>query len=140
MDAAKPESANPTRMRGDGQVALLAAYGLLAFAATGRSVYELSVKFNEAPLEYSLSTLAAVIYLVAVWAIARGDRLALRVARAACTFELAGVLIVGTVSVFDSEAFSRSTVWAKYGMDYGWLPLFVPMLALWWIHRQSPRG
>ena len=126
-------------MRGDGQVALLAGYSLLALAATGRSTYELFVKFDEAPLAYSLSMVAALVYIVAVWAIARGDAASLRVARIACTFELAGVLIVGTLSVVSDDLFTDNTVWSYYGVAYGFLPLIMPGLALWWIARQQRR-
>lgn len=126
------------RMRGDAQTALLAAYGLLAFAAVGRGTYELVAKFDEAPLAYSLSAFAAVVYCVAVWGIARADRLAVRIARVACTFELIGVLIVGTITTVDRDAFPTGTVWALYGRDYGWLPLIVPFLALWWLLRRHP--
>lgn len=126
------------KMRGDAQVALLAAYGLLAFAAVGRSTYELVAKFDEAPVAYSLSAFAAVVYCVAVWGIARADRLAVRVALVSCTFELIGVLSVGTLTVIDEDAFPAGTVWSLYGRDYGWLPLVVPVLALWWLARQHP--
>ncbi|MBI5311480.1 MAG: hypothetical protein HZB14_10730 [Actinobacteria bacterium] len=125
-------------MRGDAQVALLAAYGLLAFAAVGRGTYELAVKFDEAPVAYSLSAFAALIYCVGVWGIARADKLAVRIARVAVSFELAGVLIVGTLTLFDDDVFPTGTVWSLYGRDYGWLPLVVPMFALWWLLRQHP--
>lgn len=136
MKSAQKESGN--KLRGDAQVALLAAYSLLAFAAVGRSTYELIFKFDEAPVAYSLSTFAALVYLVAVWAIWRGDRVGIIVGRIACSFELAGVLIVGTITTFgDSEAFDVGTVWSYYGRDYGWLPLIVPALALWWLFKQG---
>lgn len=125
------------RTRGDAQTALLAVYGLLALAAVGRSSYELVAKFDEAPLAYSLSTLAAIVYIVAVWAIARADALALRVARVACSFELAGVLIVGTLTLVDPDLFPDATVWSKYGIGYWFLPLVMPILALWWIAVQE---
>lgn len=137
MKSANKGSGN--KLRGDAQVALLAAYSLLAFAAVGRSTYELIFKFDEAPVAYALSTFAALVYLVAVWAIWRGDRVGIIVGRIACTFELAGVLIVGTITTFgDSDAFDVGTVWSYYGRDYGWLPLFVPALALWWLFKQDP--
>lgn len=132
------ENGSGNKLRGDAQVALLAAYSLLAFAAVGRSTYELIFKFDEAPVAYSLSTFAALVYLVAVWAIWRGDRTGIIVGRIACTFELAGVLIVGTITTFgDSEAFDVGTVWSYFGRDYGWLPLVVPALALWWLFKQD---
>lgn len=128
---------NQRKLRGDAQVALLAAYALLAFASVGRSTYELAFKFDEAPVAYSLSTFAALVYLVAVWAIWRGDRLGIIVGRIACTFELIGVLTVGTLTVLGNEALDVGTVWAYYGRDYGWLPVIVPALALWWLFKQE---
>lgn len=127
-----------SNVRGDGQVALLAAYSILAFAAVGRSTYELVFKFNDAPVPYIFSTLAAVIYLVACWAIWRGDALGVRVGKIACTIELLGVLTIGTLTTVGDSAFDVGTVWSFYGLDYGWLPLVVPALALWWLFRQDP--
>lgn len=124
-------------MRGDAQTALLAGYGLLAFAAVGRSTYELFTKFSDAPVAYSLSTLAAVVYLVALWAIARADALGIRVARIACTFELVGVLLVGALSLLNTGLFTEATVWSQFGIGYGFLPLIMPILALWWLARHD---
>jgi hypothetical protein len=137
------ERAQPSPvLRGDAHTALLAAYSILAFAAVGRSTYELIAKFDEAPVAYLLSAFAALIYLVACWAIWRGDRIGILVGRVACTFELIGVLIVGTITTFglDNNAFPVGTVWSYYGRDYGWLPLVVPALALWWLFKQDPEN
>ena len=133
-DRVKPDP----KIRGDAQTALLAAYGLLAFAAVGRSTFELVTKFNDAPAAYSLSAFAALIYLVATWAIWDGGRTAIIVGRFACSFELIGVLTVGTLTTIDENALPVGTVWSYYGRDYGWLPLVVPALALWWLYRQHP--
>lgn len=127
-----------SEIRGDAQVALLAAYSILAFAAVGRSTYELIFKFDDAPVPYTFSVVAAVIYLVAVWAIWRGDALGIKVAKIACTIELIGVLTIGTLTTLGDSAFDVGTVWSYYGLDYGWLPLVVPALALWWLFRQHP--
>lgn len=125
------------QLRGDAQVALLAAYSILAFAAVGRSTYELIFKFEEAPVPYACSTAAALIYLVACWSIWRGDELGVRVGKVACTIELAGVLVIGTLTTLGDSAFDVGTVWSFYGRDYGWLPLVIPPLALWWLHRRG---
>jgi hypothetical protein len=126
------------KLRGDAQTALLAAYSLLALAAVGRSTYELVAKFNEAPVAYSFSTIAALVYIAATWGIWRGDRTGVIVSRVACTFELVGVLTIGTITTFtDSTTFDVGTVWSYYGRDYGWLPLVVPGLALWWLYKQD---
>ncbi|MGH2906947.1 MAG: hypothetical protein ACRDKI_09310 [Solirubrobacterales bacterium] len=124
-------------IRGDAQTALLAAYAILAFAAVGRSTYELVTKFDEAPVAYSLSAFAAVVYCVATWAIWDGGRRAIVIGRISCSFEMIGVLVVGTITTFNSDAIA-DTVWSYYGRDYGWLPLVVPALALWWLFKQHP--
>ena len=62
-----------TRAVGLGRV-LIAVYALLALAATGRSVFQISTQFGEAPLAYTLSALSAVVYIVATVAlIGRGQ-------------------------------------------------------------------
>jgi hypothetical protein len=76
---------------------LTALYALFALAATGRSAAQRIADAEKAPLAYSLSALAAVIYLVATGCLAIGDR-ARPVAIVACSIELVGVLIVGTLS------------------------------------------
>jgi hypothetical protein len=63
-------------------------------------------------------------------ALARGAR---RTALAACSIELAGVLIVGTLSVMDPAAFPHATVWSGYGSGYGFIPLVLPVIGLYWI-------
>jgi hypothetical protein len=128
----------PKEIRGDAQVALLAAYSILAFAAVGRSTYELIVKFDEAPTPYTFSVLAAIVYLVAVWAIWRGDALGVKVGKIACSIEMIGVLTIGSITTLGDSAFDVGTVWSFFGLDYGWLPLVVPALALWWLFRQHP--
>lgn len=143
MNDAEPKSKSKrvqpsASTRGDAQTALLAAYALLAFAAVGRSTYELIFKFNEAPAAYLLSTFAALVYLVATWAIWSGTRRAIIIGRVACTFELIGVLTVGALTTIDAEALPVGTVWSYFGRDYGWLPLVVPALALWWLWKQHP--
>jgi len=125
-------------IRGDSQVALLAAYSILALAAVGRSTYELIFKFDDAPVPYTFSVIAAAIYLVAVWAIWRGDALGVKVGKVACTIELVGVLAIGTLTTLGDSAFDVGTVWSFYGLDYGWLPLVVPALALWWLFTRDP--
>lgn len=138
-DEQQPDRAQPhPELRGDAQTALLAAYSILAFAAVGRSTYELIFKFDEAPVPYTFSVIAALIYLVACWAIWRGDALGVKVGKVACSFELIGVLTIGTLTTIGERAFDVGTVWSYYGRDYGWLPLVVPALALWWLFKQEP--
>jgi hypothetical protein len=116
---------------GPGRV-LIAVYGLFALSATGRASVQLATRFSEAPLAYLLSALSAVVYVVATVALARGYR---RLALACCTFELLGVLAIGTASLVDPAAFPKATVWSVYGIGYGFVPLVLPVLGLLWIWR-----
>ena len=114
-------------------IILVALYGLFALAATGRATYQILADFEKAPVAYLLSALAAVIYLVATVALARGDRTSVRVARVAISIELVGVLTVGLVSYLVPSEFPDKTVWSHFGAGYGYVPLVLPVLGLLWL-------
>jgi len=57
------------------------------------------------------------------------------VAVAAVLVELAGVLIVGSVTAFGAGDFPRDTVWSNFGRGYGFVPLVLPFAGLWWLRR-----
>jgi hypothetical protein len=123
---------------------LVAVYAILAIAATGRSVFQIVDRFDDAPLAFSLSALAAGVYLLATVALAFGWR---RVALATICFELAGVLVIGTLSIvapgllgLDSvDPFGReATVWSAYGAGYLLVPLVLPVLGLLWLRGRRP--
>lgn len=116
---------------------IVAIYGVLAFAATGRASYELIAKFNLAPLAYSLSALSAVVYIVATIALARNTPASRKLALATIAFELVGVLVVGSLSIFDASVFPRSTVWSWYGISYGFFPLIMPIVGLVWLRKRK---
>jgi hypothetical protein len=119
---------------------LVAVYAIFALAATARSGVQIATKFSQAPVAYLLSALAAVVYIVATVAFARGGRMSIRVAAVSCTVELAGVLAVGTLSVLDRGAFPDATVWSVYGQGYGFVPLVLPVLGLLWVRRVARHG
>jgi hypothetical protein len=112
---------------------LVAVYGVFALAATSRAGVQIATKFSEAPLAYALSAFAGAVYIVLTVALARGAR---RLALAACSVELAGVLVVGTLSIADSQAFPHATVWSGYGSGYGFVPLVLPVIGLFWLLRR----
>ena len=97
-------------------------------------------RFSEAPVAYLLSAFAGVIYVVATIMLARGTRTSRKVATVAILIELMGVLTVGTLSVLDPEAFPRATVWSIYGIGYGFVPLLLPILGLWWLWATRTRA
>lgn len=125
-----------THSRGIGGV-LIAVYGVLALAATGRSFVQIATKFDEAPLAYLLSALSAVVYIVATIALLRRGRVWHRIAWATISFELAGVLIVGLLSVFDGDLFPSDTVWSMFGRGYLFVPLVIPVLGMLWLTKRS---
>lgn len=122
--------------RGFGRV-LIALYGLFAIAATSRSVVQLLTRFDEAPVAYVLSAVAALIYIVATIALARGDRTSRRVATIAITIELIGVLVVGAASLLFPAEFPHASVWSTFGSGYLFIPLVLPIVGLWWLRRSD---
>ena len=116
---------------------IVIVYAVLALAATGRSSVQLATAYSRAPLAYVLSALAAVIYLVATIALARRGPTAHRVAVIACSVELVGVLTVGALSYAVPALFPDKTVWSHFGSGYGYVPLVLPVVGLWWLRRVS---
>ncbi|AEG44593.1 hypothetical protein [Isoptericola variabilis] len=119
---------------------LVAVYGVLALAALARSAYQITQRFSEAPLPYSLSALAAVVYAVATVALARGTRPWRAVAWGAVVVEAVGVLAVGTDSLLQPQAYPDATVWSVYGQGYGFVPLVLPFVGIWWLWRTRSGG
>ena len=119
---------------GPGRV-LVAVYAVFALAATSRAAVQIATDFAEAPLAYALSAFSGVVYVVATIALARRGRRARRVALVTITIELIGVLVVGTASLLAPDDFPRATVWSGYGSGYGFVPLVLPIVGLWWLRR-----
>jgi hypothetical protein len=117
---------------------LLLVYGIFALSAGARAGVQIATRFAEAPLAYLLSALAAVVYLAATVGLAVGGPRGRRLALVSCTFELIGVLVVGTLSIADAVAFPDDTVWSRYGSGYGYVPLVLPFIGLWWLWRHRP--
>jgi hypothetical protein len=120
--------------------ALLTAYGILAVAALARSSVQLATNAGAAPVPYGLSAMAAIVYLAATLALASTGPVARRIALVACSIELAGVLGVGELSIVDPAAFPDDSVWSHFGAGYGFVPLVLPPLGLWWLRRAGPRA
>ena len=112
--------------RGVGRL-LVAVYAVFALSSSSRALLQLVTRFDEAPVAYVLSAVAALVYVLATVALYRGDR---RLALATVLFELVGVLAVGTVTVLDGGDFPDQTVWSAYGQGYGYVPLVLPVLGL----------
>jgi len=85
-----------------------------------------------------LSAVAAVIYIAATIGLAVGGNRGRLIALTSCSIELVGVLAVGTLSIGDKSAFPDQTVWSDYGSGYGYIPLVLPMIGLYWLWRNRP--
>lgn len=125
--------ANPSHTTG-GRV-LVTVYALFALAAGARSVVQLTTQYHVAPLAYWLSFLSAVVYLVATVALRRFTADWHRIALAAVTTELVGVVVIGTLSIARSDLFPDASVWSDYGQGYGYVPLVLPVIGLLWLRR-----
>ncbi|HEX3784830.1 MAG TPA: hypothetical protein VHX38_34650 [Pseudonocardiaceae bacterium] len=135
----EPESQAPatlaeTTRSGPGRV-LIAVYAVFALGATSRSVVQILLQFDRAPLAYLLSAFAGLVYIVATVCLAKASVTSRRVATISCTVELIGVLAVGTASVLAPSAFPDATVWSLYGNGYFFIPVVLPILGLLWIRR-----
>jgi hypothetical protein len=136
-----PVSTRPTDAAigtGAGRVLLL-VYGIFALSASARAGVQIATKFSEAPLAFLLSAFAALVYIAATIGLAIGGTRGRRIALISCSIELVGVLVVGTLSIFDKAAFPDATVWSQFGSGYGLVPLFLPVVGLWWLWRNRPR-
>lgn len=140
-----PEPARATSS-GPGRV-LVAVYGIFALSATARAGVQIAGRFDEAPVPYLLSGLAGVVYILATVGLAGTGPAARRLAWTAVAFELAGVFAVGTLTVLDgpdegapgAPGFPDDTVWSEYGRGYGFVPLVLPVVGLWWLRHTRPR-
>lgn len=135
---ARPTGGPDPTASGPGRL-IVAVYGVLAIAATARSSVQIIRDLDEAPLAYLLSALAAVVYLVATVALARGGRWR-PVAWGAVGTEMVGVLVVGAASTAAPDLFPDATVWSGFGQGYGYVPLLLPVAGLWWLARTRPRA
>ena len=117
---------------------LLLVYGTFALSASARALVQITTKFGEAPLAYSLSALAGLVYIAATVGLAIGGPRGRAIALVSCSIELLGVLVVGTLTIVDAVAFPDATVWSHYGSGYGYVPLILPFIGLWWLWRHRP--
>ena len=118
---------------------LLTLYGIFTVGAASRSIVQLSTRFDEAPLAYLLSALAALVYAFITVSLVRGGERARRAAFGCCCAELLGVLTVGTWTLLTPSAFPDATVWSDYGMGYLFIPVILPVTGMLWL-RRSRRG
>ena len=118
---------------------LIAVYAVFALSATARASYQLVFEFNQAPVAYSLSALAAVIYILATIALSRSGQLWRRLAWGSVVFELLGVITVGILSLLLPQYFAHPSVWSEFGAGYAYIPAILPILGIIWLARRDAK-
>lgn len=126
------------RTTGVGRI-LVMVYAILALAASWRSGFQLLSKFDEAPVAFILSGLSGLVYIIATFALATPGRRAWQIAHLAVWLELLGVVIVGAWSLLAPEMFPEPTVWSTFGIGYGFIPLILPIIGLYWLYKHRPK-
>lgn len=108
---------------------LAVSYPLLALSTGVRALYQ---SFSIGGVGPVLSGVAALCYLTATVGFAKRQRWAWQLSLVVLAFETAMTLIVGTLSFTHPELIGR-TVWRHFGADYGYFPLFQPIIGLLWL-------
>jgi hypothetical protein len=117
-------------------------YGVMVVGAVSRSAYQIATEFDRAPLAYTLSAVAGVVYGFITYTLVRGGERARRAALVCCAAELVGVVTVGLWTLVEPSAFPDATVWSDFGMGYLFIPVLLPVSALVWLRkaRAATRG
>ena len=110
-------------------------YGVMSVGAVSRSVYQIATEVHRAPLAYTLSAVAAVVYAFITYTLVRGGETARKAALVCCAAELVGVLTVGTWTLAAPSAFPDATVWSDYGMGYLFIPVLLPVTGILWLRN-----
>jgi drug/metabolite transporter (DMT)-like permease len=114
---------------------LIAVYGIFAISASARASYQLVLEFEQAPFAYSLSLLAALVYVLATVLLAKESLR--KYAKVAIWFELIGVVAVGFLSLALPQLFAHPSVWSGFGIGYGFIPLALPVVGLIWLRKAN---
>jgi len=114
-------------------VILTISYPVLAISTGVRAIYQLFFKPGVTDyLAPALSAVAAICYLFAAIGFTYRRKWAWRLSVGLLGFEMLMVLVVGSLSFIYPELIGR-TVWSRFGADYGYFPLFQPLLGLIWL-------
>jgi hypothetical protein len=147
--SASPERP-PRRTLGVGRV-LIIVYAILAIGATSRAVFQIVAYYSSYPsarLPITLSAVSGIIYILATIALIAPGPLWYRVAWITISFELVGVLVIGTLSLVFPSIFvgpaqlkdlADGTVWSSYGIGYLFIPVVLPVLGMLWLRSRRAR-
>jgi hypothetical protein len=134
MTSGEAEVSRQRLISGPGTL-LVWLYGVMVVGAVSRSAYQIATEFDRAPLAYSLSAVAGLVYGFITYSLVRGGETARRAALVCCVAELVGVLTVGTWTLAEPSAFPDATVWSDFGMGYLFIPVLLPLSAIYWLRK-----
>jgi hypothetical protein len=112
---------------------LAVSYPILALSTGTRALYQLFFKAgitNYIPVY--LSAVAAVCYIIATIGFAYRRRWTWWLSVSALGFETLMALLIGVWSFVNPDLIGH-TVWRHFGEDYGFFPLFQPLIGLVWL-------
>jgi hypothetical protein len=140
--AEKPDISKTTPLKPDSKISdftyvagivLGLSYPVLALSTGARAIFQLL--FKEGVSDYlppALSAVAASCYLVATIGFTYRRKWAWQLSVGVLGFETLMTFLIGTLSFIYPEVIGR-TVWRHFGVDYGFFPLFQPLVGLGWL-------
>ncbi len=112
---------------------LAVSYPVLALSTGVRALYQLFIRTDITDYQpVIMSGVAALCYLLATVGFAYRRRWTWWLSVLVLGFETTMTLVVGVWSFID-PSFIGHTVWRHFGEDYGYFPLFQPLLGLVWL-------
>lgn len=118
-------------------VILAVSYPVLAISTGFRAVFQI-IEEDPANSPY-LTLLAALMYAVATVGFVVKRRWAWRLSFGILIAESILTLLIGTLSLTNPDLIGRN-VWQFFGRDYGYFPLFQPLLGLAWLIHPLTRA
>lgn len=136
-----PKQTDPNKKMSDftyaAGIVLGLSYPILAFSTGARAIFQLF--FKEGVTDYlppTLSAIAATCYLLATVGFFVRRKWAWWLSVSTLGFETCMTFLIGTLSFIIPEVIGR-TVWRHYGIDYGFFPLFQPLVGLFWLFSRE---
>lgn len=111
---------------------LAVSYPVLALSTGTRAVVRLFFREGTELFSPAMSAVAAMLYIIATVGFAYRRRWSWWLSITSLGVETVLTLIVGALSITSPELIG-STVWRHFGEDYGYFPLFQPVLGLIWL-------
>lgn len=124
--------------RGWGRI-IIAALWVFAVVVTYTAIADFFTLSSYAVGPRLVSVIAAIGYLVIAIALTHNGRRMRMLAWAAIGFEITGLIVTGLIGMDVKEIGEIRNIWANFGVQYGFLPVLVPVVALGWMWWSNPR-